>query len=89
MLLGQFHCKSKAIFNEIWSIFSNISKYSIISNSKHPILFFFVEQIGLIYIFNLIVGTGALTMPGAFHSAGWLLSLITIIILGFMRFVEE
>ena len=28
---------------------------------------------GLIYIFNLIVGTGALTLPAAFHDAGWLL----------------
>ena len=26
---------------------------------------------GLIYIFNLIVGTGALTLPAAFHHAGW------------------
>ena len=26
---------------------------------------------GLIYIFNLIVGTGALTLPAAFHDAGW------------------
>ena len=25
---------------------------------------------GLIYIFNLIVGTGALTLPAAFHDAG-------------------
>ncbi|OWF50888.1 transmembrane protein 104-like [Mizuhopecten yessoensis] len=37
--------------------------------------------IGLIYIFNLIVGTGALTMPSAFASAGWLLSLIIVIAL--------
>jgi amino acid permease len=44
-----------------------------------------VSQVGLIYIFNLIVGTGALTMPAAFQSAGWLISLITIIILAFFR----
>ena len=25
---------------------------------------------GLVYIFNLIVGTGALTLPAAFHEAG-------------------
>ncbi len=25
---------------------------------------------GLVYIFNLIVGTGALTLPAAFHDAG-------------------
>ncbi|XP_064594755.1 transmembrane protein 104-like isoform X2 [Liolophura sinensis] len=47
----------------------------------------FSPAIGMIYIFNLIVGTGALTMPGAFHSAGWLFSLITIIILGFMSYL--
>ncbi|XP_033744818.1 transmembrane protein 104-like [Pecten maximus] len=37
--------------------------------------------VGLIYIFNLIVGTGALTMPSAFASAGWLLSLFIVIAL--------
>ena len=42
-------------------------------------------QVGLIYVFNLIVGTGALTMPAAFMSAGWLISLITIIVLAFVR----
>ena len=26
---------------------------------------------GLVYIFNLIVGTGALTLPAAFHDAGY------------------
>ena len=25
---------------------------------------------GFIYVFNLIVGTGALTLPAAFHDAG-------------------
>lgn len=44
-----------------------------------------VFQVGLIYVFNLIVGTGALTMPKAFQEAGWILSLVTIIILSFMR----
>ncbi|KAA8585544.1 hypothetical protein FQN60_004238, partial [Etheostoma spectabile] len=28
-------------------------------------------QVGLVYMFNLIVGTGALTMPKAFATAGW------------------
>ena len=42
---------------------------------------------GLIYIFNLIVGTGALTLPAAFHDAGWLLSTVIIIILAFMSFL--
>ncbi len=26
---------------------------------------------GFVYVFNLIVGTGALTLPAAFHDAGW------------------
>ena len=29
---------------------------------------------GLVYIFNLIVGTGALTLPAAFHDAGYVSS---------------
>ena len=42
---------------------------------------------GLIYIFNLIVGTGALTLPAAFMDAGWFLSSIIIIILAFMSYL--
>lgn len=42
---------------------------------------------GLIYIFNLIVGTGALTLPAAFHDAGWLLSSVIIIMLAFMSYL--
>ena len=38
-------------------------------------------------MFNLIVGTGALTMPKAFSSAGWLLSTLVIVTLCFMSFV--
>ncbi|XP_012588606.1 PREDICTED: transmembrane protein 104 isoform X2 [Condylura cristata] len=43
--------------------------------------------VGLVYMFNLIVGTGALTMPKAFASAGWLVSLGLLVFLGFMSFV--
>ncbi|XP_059527094.1 transmembrane protein 104 isoform X3 [Myotis daubentonii] len=43
--------------------------------------------VGLVYMFNLIVGTGALTMPKAFASAGWLVSLLLLLFLGFMSFV--
>ena len=42
---------------------------------------------GLVYIFNLIVGTGALTLPAAFHDAGWMLSSVIIILLAFMSFL--
>lgn len=43
--------------------------------------------VGLVYMFNLIVGTGALTMPKAFATAGWLVSLFLLVFLGFMSFV--
>ncbi|XP_048761288.2 transmembrane protein 104-like isoform X2 [Ostrea edulis] len=39
------------------------------------------KAVGFVYLFNLIVGTGALTMPLAFQNAGWLLSLIVIVLL--------
>ncbi|CAG9830517.1 unnamed protein product [Diabrotica balteata] len=43
--------------------------------------------VGLVYIFNLIVGTGALTLPAAFAGAGWLFSTIMIVFLAFVSFV--
>ncbi|XP_067935560.1 transmembrane protein 104-like [Watersipora subatra] len=43
--------------------------------------------VGMIFVFNLIVGTGALAMPGAFQSAGWLLSLILVGCIGFTSYV--
>ncbi|XP_029456459.1 LOW QUALITY PROTEIN: transmembrane protein 104 [Rhinatrema bivittatum] len=43
--------------------------------------------VGLVYMFNLIVGTGALTMPKAFATAGWLVSLFLIMFLGFMSYM--
>ncbi|KAJ8317924.1 hypothetical protein KUTeg_003015 [Tegillarca granosa] len=48
---------------------------------------YYSKAAGLIYIFNLIVGTGALTMPKAFQSAGWILSLIVIVCLAFMSYL--
>lgn len=42
---------------------------------------------GLIYIFNLIVGTGALTLPAAFHDAGWALGTAVIVALAFMSYL--
>ncbi|KAJ8730247.1 hypothetical protein PYW07_017285 [Mythimna separata] len=44
--------------------------------------------VGLIYIFNLIVGTGALTLPAAFARAGWGLSTISLMFLAFMSFLN-
>lgn len=37
------------------------------------------------FVFNLIVGTGALTLPSAFSSAGWVLSIFIIILLAIIR----
>ncbi|XP_043289245.1 transmembrane protein 104 homolog [Venturia canescens] len=44
-------------------------------------------SVGLIYIFNLIVGTGALTLPAVFSRAGWVLGLLVILILAFISFI--
>ncbi|XP_043091751.1 transmembrane protein 104-like isoform X2 [Puntigrus tetrazona] len=43
--------------------------------------------VGLVYMFNLIVGTGALTMPKAFAAAGWVVSVSLITFLAFMSFM--
>ncbi|XP_052392463.1 transmembrane protein 104 [Carassius gibelio] len=43
--------------------------------------------VGLVYMFNLIVGTGALTMPKAFAAAGWVVSISLITFLAFMSFM--
>jgi hypothetical protein len=43
---------------------------------------------GLIYIFNLIVGTGALTLPAAFHDAGMLLFFCFVFLLWKNFFLE-
>lgn len=48
---------------------------------------FFCWQIGLVFIFNLIVGTGALTLPAVFAKAGWCLGLILIIVLAFISYM--
>lgn len=44
-------------------------------------------SLGLIYVFNLIVGTGALTMPNAIAETGWLIGVIMIVFIAFMSFV--
>ena len=42
---------------------------------------------GLIYIFNLIVGTGALTLPAAFYDAGWGLGTGVLILLALISYM--
>ncbi|KAK4312903.1 hypothetical protein Pmani_015703 [Petrolisthes manimaculis] len=42
---------------------------------------------GLIYVFNLIVGTGCLTLPAAFGAAGWALSAGGILLLALVSYL--
>lgn len=39
------------------------------------------------FLFNLIVGTGALTLPSAFQKTGWLLGLFLIMVLAFISYM--
>merc|ERR1711942_526383 len=43
--------------------------------------------VALVYVFNLIVGTGALTMPKAIAEAGWIVGIVMIVFIAFMSFV--
>ncbi|CAK8691106.1 unnamed protein product [Clavelina lepadiformis] len=43
--------------------------------------------VGVIYVFNLIVGTGALTLPRAMAAAGWLVSIVLLIFLGIISYI--
>jgi len=42
---------------------------------------------GVAYIFNLIVGTGALALPKAVAGAGWLISIIFLLLLGSLSYI--
>ncbi|XP_066934726.1 transmembrane protein 104-like [Clytia hemisphaerica] len=43
-------------------------------------------QIAYVYLFNLIVGAGALTMPQAFAQTGWVLGTVAMAVLALMSF---
>ncbi|XP_055606067.1 transmembrane protein 104 homolog [Uranotaenia lowii] len=43
--------------------------------------------VGFVFIFNLIVGTGALTLPSAFSHAGWVLGSGLIVVLAFVSYM--
>lgn len=49
----------------------------------HPTL-----QFAFVYIFNLIVGAGALTLPLAFSNAGVILGTILLVVLAFMSYMN-
>ena len=40
------------------------------------------------FVFNLVVGTGSLSMPNAFGSAGYLLGIIVICVIYFISYVS-
>nr|CAD7594828.1 unnamed protein product [Timema genevievae] len=42
---------------------------------------------GLVYVFNLIVGTGALTLPAVFNQVGWALGVSLIMVLAVISFI--
>ncbi|KAJ1362566.1 hypothetical protein KIN20_022167 [Parelaphostrongylus tenuis] len=48
------------------------------SGAEHSTLY--DPTIGLLYVFNLIVGTGALALPKAFQTAGFVLSIVVLVI---------
>ncbi|CAF4323550.1 unnamed protein product [Rotaria sp. Silwood2] len=48
----------------------------------------FSQRTGMIYIFNIIVGTGALALPKAFHEGGYVLSTLLLLILGFFSYIS-
>lgn len=48
----------------------------------------FSNQVAFIYVFNLIIGVGALTMPKAFSNAGWMVAIVLTGVLCFMRLVR-
>ncbi|GAB6027248.1 hypothetical protein CHUAL_001533 [Chamberlinius hualienensis] len=43
--------------------------------------------IGAVYVFNLIVGTGALTIPAAFSDAGWILGVCVMLLISVMSYM--
>uniref|UniRef100_A0A0N5AQ51 Aa_trans domain-containing protein n=1 Tax=Syphacia muris TaxID=451379 RepID=A0A0N5AQ51_9BILA len=48
----------------------------------------FLFQIGYLLICNLIVGTGALALPKAFQSAGYVLSIVLLLVSAFTSYVS-
>eukprot|EP00038_Savillea_parva_P000396 m.95945 g.95945 ORF g.95945 m.95945 type:complete len:582 (-) comp10132_c0_seq1:67-1812(-) len=45
--------------------------------------------IGAVYVFNLIVGAGALSLPNAFSQAGWLSGTLLLCVLAFFSYVTS
>ncbi len=49
----------------------------------------FFTQFAFVYIFNLIIGVGALSLPKSFSDAGIVLGTILLVILAFMSYVTS
>ncbi|KRG07370.1 transmembrane protein 104 homolog isoform X2 [Drosophila mojavensis] len=47
----------------------------------------YTNLVGFIFIFNIIVGTGALTLPGVFAKSGWCLSFVVLILLALVSYI--
>ncbi|XP_032231273.1 transmembrane protein 104 [Nematostella vectensis] len=47
------------------------------------------SPVAFVYVFNLIIGAGALTMPKAFAGAGWIVSTVLICVLCGMSFITS
>lgn len=72
-----------------WVNIINPVYFAKVINAKHFIFSCSLDcyQVGLIFLFNLIVGTGALTLPSAFAKTGWLLGLILVTVLAFISYI--
>ncbi|UJR31131.1 hypothetical protein I4U23_018638 [Adineta vaga] len=58
------------------------------SSRSKPVDGSFSQSTGMIYIFNIIVGTGALALPKAFHEGGYVLSTLLLLILAFFSYIS-
>ncbi|OXA55925.1 hypothetical protein Fcan01_09723 [Folsomia candida] len=59
----------------------------LISSPTHPSSAQYSAMTGLIYVFNVIVGTGALAIPGVVHSSGYLLSSLVLVALALVSYI--
>lgn len=50
-------------------------------------LYIYYTQFAFVYIFNLVIGVGALALPLAFSSAGLVLGTVLIVALAFMSYL--
>ena len=48
----------------------------------------YARRTGNMYIFNLMIGTGALTLPLAFSQAGLTFGILTFVLLSFVSFMS-